>query len=420
MQLLMKALLLVVICLCSAYLYFYYITKNNVDSFIESVSPFVQLKYENFVSRLDGTISIEDVSISMPPYGRLAKIESVDFILDSAYDYFTLDDRLSAGEIIPKLQLKINRLKSSVDLLDVYAKEPDPVEQFINHVGAQGCGDVQSLDMTLLPELGYSELDISMNINFDHSQLERLARFNVDLIAHDMNAVYTTVEIPRVGSMQDFANPEIELGMFKVDVQDLGYNEKVAEFCAVKSDVPVEGYAKHHLEALKSFFTEADIQLSDGIYDAYQSYVAKQATLSLQLQPKNAVNWEHISLYPTNEWPRVLGLSLLVNDEKVDDFAFSWDKEHSLATAIASEKEVTTKQPEQVEQKRKKTFVQISPGQLANYVDSRVKVETRLNKKYEGYVRRSGSDLVVRIKSYGGKMDIQADSQTIAKAFVYK
>jgi hypothetical protein len=47
-------------------------------------------------------------------------------------------------------------------------------------------------------------------------------------------------------------------------------------------------------------------------------------------------------------------------------------------------------------------------------------VETRLNRKYEGYVRRTGGDLVVQIKSHGGKIDIPANSQTIAKVFVYK
>lgn len=418
MQLLAKILVFIVICLSSAYGYFYYVTKSNVDSFIESVSPFVQIKYETFFSALNGKISLNEVSISTPPYGKLAQIDSVDFILDSAFDYFTLDDKLSAGEIIPKIQLKINHLNTSVDMLDVYTQEPDPFEQFMNHIAAQGCGDVESIDMTLLPELGYSTLDASMNINFDYSQKERLARFNVDLIAHDMNAVYTTVEIPHIASLRDFTSPDIQLGTFKVDVQDLGYSDNVAEYCAVKSDVPVEDYAKHHIEALKSFFTNADISLSDGVYAAYEAYVAEQATLTFSIQPKSAVNWKYIALYPTEEWPRILGLSLLVNDQKVEDFEVSWDEERSLATAIASKQEKATKQ-ERVPQ-QEKSYVEVAPHQLANYIHSRVKIETRLNRKYEGQVLRSGGQLIVQIKSHGGKIDIPADSQTIAKAFVYK
>lgn len=418
MQLLAKILVFIVICLSSAYGYFYYVTKSNVDSFIESVSPFIQIKYETFFSALNGKISLSEVSISTPPYGKLAQIDSVDFILDSAFDYFTLDDKLSAGEIIPKIQLKINHLNTSVDMLDVYTQEPAPFEQFMNHIAAQGCGEIESVDMTLLPELGYSRLDASMNINFDYSQKERLATFNIDFIAHDMNAVYTTVEIPHIASLRDFTSPDIQVGTFKVDVQDLGYSDNVAEFCAAKSDVPVEEYAEHHLEALKSFFTNADITLSDGIYGAYEAYVAEQATLTFSIQPKSAVNWKYISLYPTEEWPRILGLSLLVDGEKVDDLEVSWDEERSLATAIASKQEVTTKQ-ERVPQ-RKKTYVQVAPHQLTNYIDSRVKVETKLNRKYEGYVRKSGGELVVQITSHGGKIDIPADSPTIAKAFVYK
>lgn len=273
--------------------------------------------------------------------------------------------------------------------------------------------------MSLLPELGYATLDASLNINFEYSRAERLARFHIDLIAHDMNAVYTTVEIPGIASMQDFASPDIQVGTFKVDVEDLGYSENVAAFCAVKSDVAVEDYPKHHIEALKGFFTHADIQLSDGIYQAYESYVSEQATLTFFFQPNNAVNWKYMSLYPTNEWPRILGFSLRVNGEKVDDFEVSWDKEHSLATALSSKQEVTAKQQARAP-KKKKTYVEISPQQLASYVDSRVKVETRLNRNYEGYVRKSGGKLVVQISSHGGKMDIPADSQTIAKAFVYK
>jgi|GEM_PF-4105985 len=418
MQLLAKILVFIVICLSSAYGYFYYITKNNVDSFIESVSPFVQIKYETFFSALNGKISLSEVSISTPPYGKLAQIDSVDFILDSAFDYLTLDDKLSAGEIIPKIQLKINHLNTNVDMLDVYTQEPAPFEQFMNHIAAQGCGEIESIDMTLLPELGYSTLDASMNINFDYSKATSQATFNADLIAHDMNAVYTTVEIPGIASVRDFANPDIQLDTFKVDVQDLGYSDNVAEFCAVKSGVPVEEYAEHHLEALKSFFTNADISLSDGVYEAYEAYVAEQARLTFSIQPKSAVNWKYISLYPTQEWPRILGLSLLVNDQKVEDFEVSWDEERSLATAIASKQEVTTKQERAPQPK--KTFVEIPPHQLANYLHSRVKIETRLNRKYEGQILRSGGQLVVQIKSHGGKIDIPANSQTIAKAFVYK
>jgi hypothetical protein len=146
--------------------------------------------------------------------------------------------------------------------------------------------------------------------------------------------------------------------------------------------------------------------------------VIDKATLSFYLQPKNAVNWKYISLYPTEEWPRILGLSLLVNDQKVDDFKVSWDKERSLATAIATKQEVTKKQ-ERVPQ-RKKTYVEVAPHQLANYLHSRVKIETKLNRKYEGQVLRSGGELIVQIKSHGGKVDIPADSSTIAKAYVYK
>lgn len=419
MQLLTKILAFIVICLSSAYGYFYYVTKSNVDSFIESVSPFVQIKYGNFVSSLNGTISLEDVTFATPPYGQLAQIASVDFVLDSPFDYFTLDDKLSAGKIIPKLQLKINHLNASLDMLDVYAQEPDNFEQFMNHVAAQGCGDIESLDMTLLPELGYSTLNGSININFEYSRAERLARFNVDLIAHDMNAVYTTIEVPNIASLRDFTSPDIQLGTFKIDVQDLGYSDHVAEFCAVKSNVPVQDYAQHHIAALKRFFANADIQLSDGIYQAYEAYVAEQATLTFYIQPKSAVNWKYINLYPVNDWPRILGLALLVNGEKVDDLAISWDKEQSLANAIPSKKAVAPRQQVQ-KQKQKKTYVEIAPQQLASYIDSQVKVETRLNRMYEGYVRRSGGELVVQIKSHGGRMTIPANSQTIAKAFVYK
>jgi len=87
MNFIAAAFIVLIFSLSSTYGYFYYTTKSNVDSFINSVRPFVNIQYQTFSNTMDGKISIKDVSIQQPSGEEITHIGSIDFILDSALDY---------------------------------------------------------------------------------------------------------------------------------------------------------------------------------------------------------------------------------------------------------------------------------------------------------------------------------------------
>jgi len=367
---------------------------------------------------MDGKISIKDVSIQQPSGEEITHIGSIDFILDSALDYIDLEKQLESGEIIPKLQLKINHINADLTtVMNDSKQKPNKFEQFMTQIQAQGCGDIQSLNAKHLPELGYAEFNGSINVNFEYSKAMAEAKFNFDVIWHGMNAVYISTVMPEIYTSRDFANPDNKINAFKIDIEDLGYNERLIEFCSTKSDIKSEDYAKYHIEQLQHYLQNANITLSDGIYDAYLAYFVHHAKLSFNIAPKNAVNLQYINLYKTSDWAKILGLSLLVNGQKVDDLEMNWDEETALESALSGVAPTT-----QVKvAKHQMSYVAINPNTLSQYLHSKVKLETKLGQKYNGIVVKSSSNqIVVKIKLSGGSMEIPVDSYKITKAFVYK
>lgn len=415
--------LIVVISLVSAMAYVYFSTKSAVDTVIDIVRPFASITYQSFSNPMDGSISIHDVSIAAQ--GKNVDIGSIELQLNSVFDYFNFEKKISSGEIPPKLQLKINHLSADFELLK--NKEPEDFEQIASYIQALGCGDIKKISHENMSVLGYSEIDGSIKLNFEYSKLASEAKIETKLTLHGMGSYEFKTSIPNIKTVFDFSNEDNKIESLKFIVQDLGYNNNLIEYCTKQSGLSTETYINQHLQKIRSYLADADVSLSEEIFAAYRSYFVDQATLTFSIKPASAVNLEHIDLYQTKDWANILGLTVYVNDTEIKDLAFAWDKKTVITDLLdAGISPQTGKQRKNASNKpklRKKQppYVEIPINDLNKYVRSYVRLETIQGKSYKGLLKRvTANKVILLMRLKRGKAEIPVSTKKISKAFIYQ
>jgi hypothetical protein len=392
---------------------------------IDAVRPFASITYQSFSNPMDGSISIHDVSVAAQ--GKNVDIGSIELQLDSVFDYFNLEKKISSGEILPKLQLKINHLSADLELLK--NEEPEPFEQILSYIQTLGCGDIKKISYENMSELGYSELDGSIKLNFEYSKLASEAKIEAKLTFHGMESYAFKTSIPNIKSAVDFIKEDNKIDSSKFIVQDLGYNNNLIEYCSKQSGLSTKKYIKQHLQKLRNYLVDADISLSEEIFAAYRSYFVDQASLTFNIQPESAVNLEHIDLYKTKEFANILGLTVYVNDTEIKDLAFDWDKETVVTDLLDSrsdsgsqtKKQRITALKNSEARKKQPPYVEIPINDLDKYLGSYVKLETKQGKSHKGLLKSVTPRRVIVMKRLRrGKAEIPVSTKKISKAFIYK
>ncbi len=425
-------LVIVVLSLVSTAAYIYFSTKSAVDSMIESVQPFVNIKYQRFSNPMDGSISIHGVTIG-DGYGSNVDVGSIELKMDSALDYINFEKKLTSGEILPKLQLQINHVYADIDFLKKIQDSSDKsaFEKINAYIDALGCGDIKTIGSEQLSDLGYSGIDSSLNLNFEYNKSLATITMNVDYIMHGMAAFLIKTSIPYIYTAQDFANINNKVNNLVFELQDLGYNESIIEHCSLESKLERDAYIEQHLQEFKNYLTKANVQLSDDLYDVYRAYFVDKATLTFSVQPDSAVNLQYINLYETKDWPTVLGLSVATNGNSVQDLTFAWNKDtvtkdlmnarEGVEIAKLEDDEVRDPQTRRKQVLRNRAYFEIPVSSLDQYRGFDVKLETKLGRTYTGYIKGvTRSQVIVVILLKGGKAEIPVGTNKISKAFIYK
>lgn len=427
-------LFIIVVILAPASAYIYFSTKSAVDSMIDTVEPLANIKYQRFSNPFDGSISIHGVTVD-DGSGTNVEIGSVELKLDSVFDYINFDEKITSGEIFPKLQLQINHIYVDLDT----SKNDETAgagEIILSYISALGCGDVKSINDEQLSELGYSGLDGSLNIDFEYDKLNSEATIELGITAHGIGSSSIRTSLSDIYSAEDIASFNKKFSNLELEVQDLGYNQRIIEYCTRKSNLETAAYLDLHMQELKKYLSNANVILSDEIYETYRAFFVDKATIIFRSKPESAANLQYINLYQTKDWANILGLSVYVNDKQVENFVFEWDKDivlENLLAAQAGEKNPNNNdyssaelpmRKKQIFQKHQPTpkhqeYFEISVNELDNYVNYQVKLETKLGKIYQGYVKSvSSSQVIVVIHLKGGKAEIPVGTNKIAKAFI--
>lgn len=422
-----RLFLIAVISLTSTAAYIYFSTKSTVDSMIQSIQPFITVEYKQFKNYMDGSISIHDVSIITKFSDKHTTIDvgSIEVKMDSVLDYFNFEQKINSGEIIPKLQLAINHVHTDMGLF--INDSPDELGLITDYITELACGEVKLTPNEKLTALGYSGIDSSISIDFEYSELTSEAELKIDLILHDMARYAVNTSIPNVTSTVDLTNLTSNFSDLEFGMQDLGYNQRLIEYCSDQSEVNAELYVKRHIEALKNYFANANVSFSNSVYDAYKSYLIEQAYVSISSHPTSSISIEPLRFYDTKDWASILDLTLFVNEKPASHFFFDWNKESVLnellkARALPKKERETEKKQVRIIKRVKqsqKVNTEIPVSRLHEYTNQFVSVNTKSAKTFKGIVKSiKRGQVIMIITIQGGKAEIPIDISKITKVSI--
>lgn len=423
------SLFIAVAAIASTAAYIYFSTKSAVDSLIESAQPFVSIHYQKFSNPMDGSISIHGVTVN-PIFGMTdapIDIGSIELRLDSALDYLNFEKKIESGEILPKLQLKINHVFAGLNL--IANDEPDEAELISAYITALSCGDIKEIGSKELPELGYAGIDSSIHLNFEHDKYSSEVEMAFEITMHDMARYSAQLLIPNISSSSDLANINTKVSSLEFELQDLGYNNRVIEYCVKQSGLEPDAYIEQHIQALKRYLSDANIHLSKNIYDAYQAHLVEQATLTIVSQPSDAINLQDIELYETKAWANLLGLTLFVDANPPSLVRFDWNKNTAIEDLLNA-RSIAIKAPIVKQRTRINKRNNIKPipknreipiSGLYDYINYPVRLETKQGKTFKGFIIDVASGrVIIEIRLNGGTAEIPIDIANIEKAFIAK
>jgi len=420
---LLSIIIFVIVSLTSTAVHIYVTTTRTIDSMIETIRPYVDMDYQSFSNPMDGSISINGVTFDYGD-GMIMEIDSIEFILDSVFDYVDLNEKIDAGEIPEKIQVNVNHLYADLEFFSKLGDEPGSFGSVAEYVAALNCGNIKKFDYKNLEKLGYEGLDQSAVFSFQYNKYTSIADVKIELLFHDIFSYSFKSSIPDVEIAKSLVDPNSSVTNLEIEMQDMGFNKKVSNFCSKESGAENTEYVEQHIQELKNYFTDANVKLSDEMYHAYRAFFVDQAALKFKFQPANSINLKYLEQYETKDWPLVFGLSMYVNNDKVQNLNFDWDRSKAVKNLINAQKDP------QVRRAEKKTgpnlnnqlaYVEIPAAKLNQYVNSQVKLSSTRGKSYEGLITGlSGGRIIMEVQLHGGKIKLPIRTDEIANAFVYK
>jgi len=387
--------------LLSTAVYIHFSTKDTVDTMIESLKPVLTVTYRNFYNPFDGSIAIQGISVINNMTGNTFTINSIELKLASILDYIDLDKLIRRGEIPPKFQLKINYVHSNLEFLK--SLEISSFGKVAAYIAALGCGDIKEITYKYLPKMGYESIDLSAVLDVVQDDLDT-RNIHASVILHNIESYSLKTSIPNISELSEdlFSN----IDSFEIEIENLGYNDRLIDFCSTKSKLDRNDYIKLHQQETKNYFTNAGLEISDEIYRAYSDYFSSQAIIRLVFQPKNILNLKNLHLYKIEIWPSLLGLSLYNDNKKVTNLHISTNKEIGIKSLLASRKLSLVKKstkPTQINKKSKQNYIEIKKSDIYDYVNHQVKIQTKRGTIYQGTIKKITSYQVILESGTGRK-----------------
>lgn len=421
-KLFMTVIVLAILSTISTAAYIYIATKSFVDELIESTPPFLNIDYQRFSNPMDGSVAIHGVRVA---YGNdfAMDISSVEFKLDSALDYIDLDKLAESGEIPEKLQLKINHAYIDNDYFKdidkfVAASESDDNFDLYSYISTLGCNDVDLINLSLIEKLGYNGLDQSIDMDFSYNKNSDQAKLTFSYVIEEMESFVFNTTLPNINHIRDLANIENDINHFELTYQDLGFNRKLSSFCSKQTQTNEAQYIKKHAEALETYLTSASVKLHDDLYQAYQLSLADQAKITFKFQPTNSISLKYLDLFEPKDWPKVLGLSIFVNGNKVGNPSFDWPR-NNIMTNLAKASEIAKASHNRSAEKYYR-YVKMPVSKLSKYRNHQIEFKSNRGKKYKGTILgMSGGRLIVDVQMQGGHAEMPIRLSEIASASVY-
>ncbi len=290
--------LLIVLAVVALGGHYYY--ERQVEKRVENAARLIgqmggNLDYREVSIELSGDISVEDIALRVPGFPVAISIDRAAVHTGGVLGVHRL--ALDAREQRLPTGLGVSFEGIRIPLSSVtQANGSDAVDGF----SAAGCGDRRDFSALDIVNMGYSEFVMDTRIDYRLVGDGELLSVTIDTLMRKMHN--TRVELDfSLGAPSRHA-PAVLMAMrnaeilaVAIDYQDMGYAQRIMEFCTEDTGMDRATYVAQHLDAWQDIWKHYGLVAGPEMIKAYEQFVANPDELRLRLKPHGSLYAEDLS-----------------------------------------------------------------------------------------------------------------------------
>ncbi len=425
-------------------LYLHYEARSVVEEAIENAPPVLDIRYGGVSAGLDGTIGVNDLTVSPRTVNDEVQIERLEIRTSGVGFLLRRSERLRKGELPERMGLLLRGISLDLNgaLVAAWQRSLEEHPKLIRD-SALDCGDVHFIGPEQYRAMGYSRLVSDLAVSYE--LLPRSTEARVQLEASTRDAAYVAMELviagvgsPTVlGLMQ--SKPRISELTFRY--VDDSYVQRLNRLCAQRRGLGVEGYITAQVKRSDAAYARAwGLVPGPGLREAYKHFLTQPGEVIVRAHPSGGLDPLALSHFGPSDWVDLLNLTLTVNKQPVSDLSMRAPTAAELKSApegpglLSSLPQLPALSPGGKEEASDKAapvarraaparpifkYQSVEPAELKDYIGKQVRIATRDHRRREGRLTSVDRGVAtLRRRMHGGEMTVRVPLDGVKRAEV--
>ena len=262
-----------------------------------------------------------------------------------------------------------------------------PDERLQQDMFGFACGDIKSIGVSELEEMGYVNVPLSLRFSYGYDRisqelsgsftsiLDGMAKYEGDFEVVIPDGV--TWPIPEGQSI-----PIPTIKKLRYTFEDKSFIRRATLLCGKKAGYNQDEFVQATIEKTQGIMDKAGIIVSEPLTNAYTTLLKGDSVIELEIAPAKPLNPADLVFMSADEVAATINSSVKVNRVPIPEASFTLNTEKFLNYLYPPP---VVEKPTPPPKSAPKARYQLVPIELANqFIDSKIKVEQRSGKLTEG------------------------------------
>ncbi len=416
--------------------YLWYEVKSNADELVQAASPFAKISYDSVhTSLLGDEIGLDNISIKPVMTQDEFRIEQIRISAPHIGYFIGAGDNVKKGQPFENIGIQINRLHIDMDselftMLEQMQQQAalaqtNETDMWLTSLDALGCGDISSFSRSDYLNMGFANIDTDASINMAYDEQSKRTLIKVDTHTDNLYDIGMDLDFNVMPQAMGSAMLANSIPKMTIRYRDTGYYQLRNNYCAKQNESSVEEYVDHHLNL---FSRKLEATLPEQTVNAYKQFMHKGGTFNIGLNPSNEQSLEGLKYYATADIIDMLGLSLTINNTKLDTDLIKWGSKPTKVSVKPDTLEakpqvvredslrpmITSTQGKEQQQRIAPAFKKINVADAGKYIGKTVEVTTTEGKVRSGVLESVTDERInIELKFRTGSLSIPIEIKQI-------
>lgn len=401
----MARLLIILIALSAILLfgtkfYFEQQIRKSLDQSAQLVSMAGEFRYEDVRVTHEGEIRIEGLAFRPYDATESATVDLIAVRPGNILKLIQLEKDFRNNTMPESLGFSIHGVEVPVG--GEYEKSHADSSRMLN-LGMAGCAYPAQPEFPGLDKLGYSKIDMNMDLDYEIIGNGEHIRVSLTSSAEELSNMIFDLDM-RLGApnrqlaVLGMAMNNAQLNSLTFKTEDKGFEKRLMEHCAKSAELALNEYYDHHLQAWQNMWKNMDLQAGKNFSQVYRSYIEKPQSFELNLYPTETFKLNEFAVTPPNILIYHLKGNVKYNNNEalpLDLTAFTGQRQDESDLDKDSEKNAPIETPAPLS-----TAIEIDD--LPTYLQKPIVVSLKNGKTYKGQAQSISDGTVQFLRNLGG------------------